>query len=104
MKIYQKTADDLYNDYRENAAQTVARSLVLRELADSEGVDVTEANIDEQVDKIVDQFDEERRDTIRKMFTSQPTMRESVRNDLLRDQVLERIVAIAKGEAPDEQR
>ncbi len=42
MKIYQKTADDLYNDYRENAAQTVARSLVLREIADVEDIDVTD--------------------------------------------------------------
>jgi trigger factor len=100
MKIYQKTPDDLYNDYRENAAQTVARSLVLRELADAEKIEVTDTNIDEQVEKIVGQFDEARQDTIRQMFTSQPTMRDSVRNDLLRDQVLERIVAIAKGEAP----
>ncbi len=100
MKIYQKTADDLYNDYRENAEQTVRRSLVLREIAEAEQLEVTEAQIDEQIEKIVSQFDDERQATIRQMFTRQKNMRESVRSDLLRDAVLERIAAIAKGEAP----
>ncbi len=101
MKIYQKTNDDLYNDYRDNAAKTVERSLVLRTLADVEHIDVTGEDIDNQIDLIVGQFDEERQDVIRQMFLSQATMRESVLNDLLRDRVLERISEIAKGEAPD---
>ena len=101
MKIYQKTNDDLYNDYRDNAAKTVERSLVLRTLADVEHIDVTGEDIDNQIDLIVGQFEEERQDMIRQMFLSQATMRESVLNDLLRDRVLERISEIAKGEAPD---
>ncbi len=101
MKIYQKTNDDLYNDYRDNAAKTVERSLVLRTLADVEHIDVTGEDIDNQIDLIVGQFDEDRQDVIRQMFLSQATMRESVLNDLLRDRVLERISEIAKGEAPD---
>ena len=101
MKIYQKTENDLYNDYRENAEQTVRRSLVLRELADAEQIEVTDAQVDEQIEKIVSQFDDERQDTIRQMFVKQGSMRDSVRSDLLRDAVLERITAIAKGEAPE---
>jgi len=101
MKIYQKTADDLYNDYRDSAEQTVRRSLVLREIADAEQIAVTDAQVDEQVEKIVSQFDEERQDTIRQMFVKQASMRDSVRSDLLRDAVLERIAVIAKGEAPE---
>jgi trigger factor len=100
MKIYQKTPDDMYNDYRDNAEQTVRRSLVLREIADAEQINVTDAQIDEQIEKIVGQFDDERQDTIRQMFAKQATMRDSVRSDLLRDAVLDRIAAIAKGEAP----
>ncbi len=101
MKIYQKTNDDLYNDYRDNASKTVERSLVLRQLAEAENIDVTADDIENQIDTIVGQFDEERQDMIRQMFTTQPTMRESVLNDLLRDRVLDRIAAIAKAEAPD---
>lgn len=100
MKISQKTSDDLYSDYRENAEQTVRRSLVLREIADLEHLSVTEAQIDEQIEKLLVQFGEDQRDTIRQMFTKQATMRDSVRSDLLRDTVLDRIIAIAKGEAP----
>ncbi len=101
MKIYQKTNDDLYNDYRDNAAKTVERSLVLRTLAEVEQIDVTGEDIDNQIELIVGQFDDERQDVIRQMFLSQPTMRESVLNDLLRDRVLERISQIAQGEAPE---
>lgn len=57
--------------------------------------------MDEQIEKIVSQFDDERQDTIRQMFVKQASMQDSVRSDLLRDAVLERIAAIAKGEAPE---
>ena len=100
MKIYQKTPDDLYNDYKESATQTVRRSLVLGDIANAEQLAVTEERIDEQIEKMVGQFDEDRRDAIRQMFTAQANMRDSVRSDLLRDEVLDRIAAIAKGEAP----
>jgi trigger factor len=100
MKIYQKTQEDLYNDYRANAEQTVRRSLVLGEIAEVEQLTVTDEQIAEQVEKIVSQFDPERQDTIRQMFSSQPTMRDSVRSDILRDEVLDRIAEIARGEAP----
>ncbi|MEO8395250.1 MAG: hypothetical protein ABI700_19810, partial [Chloroflexota bacterium] len=100
MKIYQKTPQNMYDDYREASAQTVQRSLVLRELADAEQLEVTEEGVDNQIEKLVGQFGEDQRDTIRQMFLSQPNMRDSVRSDLLRDEVLDRIIAIAKGEAP----
>lgn len=100
MKIYQKTADDLYAEYRDPASQTVRRSLVLREVANVEAIDVTDEDIDAQIDKIVEQFGEDQRDNIRRMFTGQSGMRDSVLNDLMRDKVLDRIAAIAQGEAP----
>ena len=100
MKIYQKTPQNMYDDYRDASEQTVRRSLVLRELADAEQLEVTEAGVDEQIEKLVGQFGEDQRDTICQMFLSQPNMRDSVRSDLLRDAVLDRIIAIAKGEAP----
>ncbi|MCC6803682.1 MAG: trigger factor [Anaerolineae bacterium] len=100
MKIYQKTAEDLYNDYKESAEQSVRRSLALREIADAEQLEVTDERVEQEIDRIVGQFDEERRGAIRQMFEAQPNMRDSVRNDLMRDVVLERVAAIARGEAP----
>jgi trigger factor len=100
MKIYHKSAEDLYHDYKESAEQAVKRSLALREIAAAEQLAVTEERIDEEIERIVGQFDEDRRDSIRQMFEAQLNMRDSVRSDLLRDEVLERIAAIAKGEAP----
>ena len=100
MKICQKTPDDLYSDYKESATQTVRRSLVLGDIAIAEQLTITDERIDQQIDKLVGQFDEDRRDSIRQMFLAQAGMRDSVRSDLLRDEVLDRIAAIAKGEAP----
>lgn len=100
MKIYQKTNDDLYNDYKENAEQTVKRSLALRQLAEAEQLAVTDERIESEIDRIVGQFDSERQDAVRQMFEAQPNMRDSVRSDLMRDEVLERLAAIAQGEAP----
>lgn len=100
MKIYHKTADDLYKDYRESAEQAVKRSLALREIADAEQLAVTDERVDQEIERVVGQFDEDRRDAVRQMFNAQPNMRDSVRSDLLRDEVLERIAAIARGEAP----
>ncbi|MFN8447981.1 MAG: trigger factor [Anaerolineae bacterium] len=100
MKIYHKTADDLYQDYRESAEQAVKRSLALREIADVEQLAVTDERVDQEIERVVGQFDEDRRDAVRQMFNAQPNMRDSVRSDLLRDEVLERVAAIAQGEAP----
>ena len=101
MKIYQKSPQNMYDDYRDASEQTVRRSLVLRELADAEQLDVTEERVDEQIEKLVGQFGEDQRDTIRQMFSAQPNMRDSVRSDLLRDDGAQTGLLLSpKGEAP----
>lgn len=97
MSIYKKSADDLYTDYRPMAEQTVKRSLVLRQLVSSETLEVSEDAINSEIDRVVERFESDRQGDIRKMFDT-PQMRDSVRNDLLRDVVIDRIVAIATGE------
>jgi trigger factor len=96
--IYKKSNDDLYADYRESSARTVERQLVLREIMLAEGIMISEQSIDAEIERVLEQFDEARRDGVRQLFNEQ-SMRDSVRNDLVRDRVLDRIVAIAKGEA-----
>ncbi len=97
MSIYKKSTDDLYNDYRPNAVQTVKRSLVLRQLVSSEALLVSDESVNAEIDRVLGRFELDKQEDIRKMFDA-PQMRDSVRNDLLRDQVIDRIVAIAKGE------
>lgn len=86
-------------DYRDVAIQNVKRSLVLREVMRAEKVDVTESRVDEEINKMLGQFGEQA-EQMRGLLDT-PAMRENVRNDLLDQSVMDRIVAIAKGEAPD---
>lgn len=100
MRIYRKSVEDFYNDYREPAEKMLKRSLVVREIIKREGLEVSDESVNAEIEKMLERFDEDRRDDIRKMFDS-PAMRDNVVNDLLRDKVLDRVVAIARGEAPE---
>jgi trigger factor len=100
MKIYHKTTQDLYDEYRNASEQRVKRSLVMRQVILDENLTVTDDDVNAEIDRIVERFGEDRQASIRKMFAER-SMRESVLNDLLRARVQERMVAIAKGEAPE---
>jgi trigger factor len=94
--IYKKTDEDLFNEFRESAVRTLERSLVLGEVLKAEAMDISDERINEEIGRIAGQFGDGG-DQIRKMFQKQ-SMRDNLKNDLLRDEVLNRIVAIAKGE------
>jgi trigger factor len=100
MKIYHKTIEDLYTEYHEAGEQRLRRSLVMRQLILDEHLIVTDEEIDAEIDRVVGRFDDTRQTSVRKLFTDR-AMRENVLNDLLRARVQERMVAIAKGEAPE---
>jgi trigger factor len=97
MKISGKSHEDLHVDYHDTAIETIKRSLVLREVVQAENMAVSEDSINDQIDTILSRFGEQS-ENLRPLF-DEPTMRNSVKNDLLEQQVLERIAAIAKGEA-----
>ena len=97
-KITGKTHEDLHVEYEDNAVRNIKRSLVLREVLANEKVAVSEEAINEQINTILSRFGEQA-EAIRPMF-DQPAMRENVRSDLQEKHVMERIAAIAKGEAP----
>jgi trigger factor len=99
MRIYRKSREDLYADYRETAIRNIERSLVLREVADTEGVTVTDEQIDAEIDRNAAQFGMPAEE-FRRLY-NQAGMRGMLVNELLSRNVLERISAIARGEAPD---
>ena len=100
MRITTKTKDDLKADYHDVALKNVKRSLVLREIREAENLDVSESQVDEQINNMLTQFGDQA-ESLRSMLDT-PAMRENVRNDLLEQSVLDRVVAIARGEGvPD---
>jgi FKBP-type peptidyl-prolyl cis-trans isomerase (trigger factor) len=66
---------------------------------EKEGITVTPADIETEIDRILEGFGESR-EQFRSLFADN-AMRENVENDLLTKLVTDRIISIAKGEAPE---
>lgn len=96
MRVVGKDEDDIREDYRDLAEQSIRRSLVLVAAVESEQLKVTDAMLDERIDAMVAQFGEQG-EQIRSMFDT-PQMRNNMATDMIQNLVVERLVAIAKGE------
>jgi trigger factor len=99
MKILQKTRDDLYAEYRDMAVSTVERALVMRSVAEAEGLEVTDEQLEEEIEQAASGFGD-RAGEYRRLFRDR-NMRDSLRNDLLSQKTMERISLIGRGEAPE---
>ncbi len=99
MRITNKTRDELKHDYREIAIKNLKRALVLRQIRQVEIIDIPDSAIDAEIDKMLLQFGEQAA-SLRGMLDT-PQMRENIKNDLMEQGTLDRVVAIAKGEAPE---
>lgn len=97
-KVTNKTHEDLHVDYHDNAVSSIKRSLTMRELIRQEGLEVTDEQVNEEVDRIAGRFGEQAA-AFRGIYES-GAMRDNLRSDLLYRQLTERVAAIAKGEAP----
>jgi trigger factor len=99
MRISGKTIDDLRAEQREAAEVAIRRSLVLHELEHAEQIEVTEQQVDEEIEKIVSQFGDQA-SAFRSMYRRRE-MRDNLRHELTSRMIMERVVAIGRGEAPD---
>lgn len=100
VKLARIDGNMLYQQFRPSAVRRVEQTLVLRELLLAEQVDVTEERLNEEIEKLVMTYDESMRDQFRQLFAG-PEMRTSLLDDLLTNAVMDRVVVIAKGEAPE---
>ncbi|MDZ4769691.1 MAG: trigger factor [Chloroflexota bacterium] len=100
MKINQKTAEAVFADWRSAGVNSVERALVLQGLVNAERLSVDETRVEAELDRFVASFAEETRPIIRQQIAKDESMRDSVRSSVLQDMVFERLIAIAKGEAP----
>jgi trigger factor len=84
---------------RETAEARVKRSLVLSQVAEAEGIEVSEDEIAAEIDSIAEPMGDDA-ERFREMFSS-PEGNASVRRNLLNKKLSERLVAIASGEAQE---
>ena len=94
-----RSEEDYRRDFRPVADARVKRSLALLKLAEVEGIDVTPVDIDAEIDRICEPMGEQA-ERFREIFNT-PDGRTTVNRDLRSQRTLERLIAIARGEAPE---
>ncbi|MFQ5409947.1 MAG: hypothetical protein ACE5FI_16185, partial [Anaerolineales bacterium] len=98
LKLENKTEEEYRAELETQAAEQIRRGYVLGKVIELEELDVTDDDISTQVDKTASAFGEAA-DRIREAFDT-PAARQSIHLDLLTGKALDRLMEIAKGEAP----
>ncbi|UCH50954.1 MAG: trigger factor, partial [Chloroflexota bacterium] len=93
LKTIGKTLEQHVEEVRPTASQRVVRSLVLGKIAEAEKIEVADAEIDEEIEKMVKDADKQA-DEIKKFFNL-PEARESIKQFLTGRKTVERLVQIA---------
>lgn len=98
MSILGQSKETIYQDetYRTAATRSIERSLIMRGILDKEAITVPDERIQEEMDRLLSQFGEQASE-YRRLFDT-PEMRSNIANNLMEELVVERIVAIGRGE------
>jgi trigger factor len=97
LRIQGKSMDDLREELQPQVEASLVRSLVLGEIVEKEDLEVSDEALDSQIVESSERYGE-RSDEVRASLSA-PEGRRSLRNRMLANKALERLVAIAKGEA-----
>jgi trigger factor len=97
LRIQGKTMDQLREELRPGVEQSTKRSLVLWEVVEQEGLAVSDEELDRQIAESSEAYGE-RADEVRAGLDT-PAARSELRTRLLASRAVERLVAIARGEA-----
>ena len=100
LRIQGRTMEDLREEITEDVEASLERSLVLGEVVEQEGLTVSDDALDAQIVASSEQYGEKAGQVLEALST--PTRRRGIRNRMLANLAVERLVAIAKGEAFDE--
>ena len=92
-----KSVEEIQEEMRPSAAERITRTMVLGELRDREGIEVTPEEIDAEIESMLAENDTAE-DSIREMLEGS---RNSISTMLLNRKTLERLTAITRGEAVD---
>ena len=97
LELVKQTPEQIREEVGPAASERVKRSLALAELAEAEGIEVGEPDIDAEIENIIQQAtggDAEGAERYRRLFDS-PEARSSLGNSLLTRRTLDRLVEIA---------
>ena len=100
MRSVGSSEEELREQMREEAITRIKRAVALEKLGEAEGIDVSDEDVEERIESIIEQNREQYPEA-----TEEPEITDDVRMSVRRamhsERVMERLVAIAKGEAPE---
>ena len=100
MRSVGSSEEELREQMREEAITRIKRAVALEKLGEAEGIDVSDEDVDERIQSILEDNREQYPEA-----TEEPEITDDVRMSVRRamhsERVMERLVAIAKGEAPE---
>ncbi len=97
MRIMNKSREALEAEHRDTAIHDLEQGLVMRQVIENEKIVVDDAAVDEEITSLVSQYGEQA-DSMRSLFAT-PAMRQNLLSELVHRRAVDRVVAIAKGEA-----
>jgi trigger factor len=98
LKYRGQTHDEAVEELKPRAEERLKTTLILREVVRSEGLAVEEAEVDAELERMLDSYEEEQREQARTLLSGQ--LRPTVASSVLDKKLRERLVAIATGAAP----
>ena len=100
MRSVGSSEDELREQMREEAITRIKRAVALEKLGETEGIDVSDEDVEERIQSIIEQNREQYPEAAEEPDITDE-VRTSVRRMMHSEKVMERLVAIAKGEAPE---
>lgn len=103
LQIEGKSMEELREELGPDARERLVQGLILGKIVEEEGIEISDEQIDEALNRLVSAFEGDREEILRNL--NNPATRRSVEVDLLTDQAMERLVQIAqgKGHEPEEE-
>lgn len=98
-KLQNRNRDDIVKSMLPQGEQRLKMNLALREVVRAEGLAIGDDEIESEVSRLVEQYEEEQRDRARLMLSNE--LRASVASNVLDKKLRERLLAIATGTAPE---
>ncbi|MEN9933525.1 MAG: hypothetical protein RLZZ387_104, partial [Chloroflexota bacterium] len=96
-KIQNRNRDDIVKTLLPQGEERLKINLAMREVVRAEGLEIENAEIDAEVDRLVEQYEEAQRDRARLMLSNE--LRSSVASNVLDKKLRDRLMAIATGTA-----
>ena len=96
LRFIGQTEQEWEEQLRPQAEDRLTTFLVLRKLAEQEEVEVESSDVDEEIDRLMENSAEETAEGLRRMLNTEDS-RESIRSSLLNRKVMARLVEIVKG-------